>query len=49
MGSSPPVARQDHSIYFDTLRECYEAFVIYHFFTFIIVYLEQARPACRAK
>ena len=36
---------QDHSIYFDTLRECYEAFVIYHFFTFIIVYLEQARPA----
>ncbi len=34
---------QDHSIYFDTLRECYEAFVIYHFFTFIIVYLEQAR------
>jgi hypothetical protein len=37
--------RQDHSIYFDTLRECYEAFVIYHFFTFIIVYLEQVRAA----
>ena len=37
------MAAQDHSIYFDTLRECYEAFVIYHFFTFIIVYLEQAR------
>jgi hypothetical protein len=36
---------QDHAIYFDTLRECYEAFVIYHFFTFLIVYLEQARAA----
>ena len=32
---------KDHSIYFDTLRECYEAFVIYHFYTFLIVYLEQ--------
>ena len=32
---------KDSAIYFDTLRECYEAFVIYHFFTFIIVYLEQ--------
>ena len=32
---------KDAAIYFDTLRECYEAFVIFHFFTFLIVYLEQ--------
>ena len=35
---------KDAAIYFDTMRECYEAFVIYNFFTFLMVYLEQARP-----
>lgn len=40
---------QGHSIYFDTLRECYEAFVIYHFFTFLLVYLEQARRRRRGR
>src|SRR4051812_36689184 len=27
------------TIYFDLLRECYEAFVIYSFFTFLTTYL----------
>lgn len=32
---------KDEAIVFDTFREMYEAFVIYHFFTYLIVYLEQ--------
>lgn len=32
---------KDEAIIFDTFREMYEAFVIYHFFTYLIVYLEQ--------
>ena len=32
---------KETSIVFDTLRECYEAFVIYHFYVFLIVFLEQ--------
>jgi Organic solute transporter Ostalpha len=32
---------KDSSVVFDALRECYEAFVIYHFFVFLIVFLEQ--------
>ena len=34
---------KDAAIYFDTMRECYEAFVIYNFFTFLEQYLGQAR------
>ena len=34
---------KESSIVFDTLRECYEAFVIYHFYVFLIVFLEQVR------
>ena len=29
------------TIYFDTVRECYEAYVIYNFYTYCIVYLQE--------
>ena len=31
---------KDATIYFDTVRECYEAYVIYNFYTYCTVYLE---------
>lgn len=32
------------AIYFDTCRECYEAYVIYNFMTFLLNYLENQYP-----
>jgi hypothetical protein len=32
---------QNTQIYFDTIRECYEAFVIYSFFMYLLAYLEE--------
>ena len=34
-------AIQDTQIYLDTIRECYEAFVIYNFFMYLLAYLEE--------
>ena len=34
------VAMQSARIYLDTIRECYEAFVIYSFFMYLLAYLE---------
>jgi hypothetical protein len=31
---------QDSRVYFDTIRECYEAYVIYNFFMYLLAYLE---------
>ena len=31
---------QSAQIYLDTIRECYEAFVIYSFFMYLLAYLE---------
>lgn len=35
------VVLQNTQIYFDTIRECYEAFVIYSFFMYLLAYLEE--------
>lgn len=32
---------KDAAIYFDTARECYEAYVIYNFYQFLLTYLER--------
>lgn len=32
---------KDGTIYFDTIRECYEAYVIYNFYTYCTVYLQE--------
>ena len=32
---------KDATIYFDTVRECYEAYVIYNFYTYCTVYLQE--------
>ena len=32
---------KDQTIYFDTIRECYEAYVIYNFYTYCTVYLQE--------
>jgi hypothetical protein len=32
---------KDSTIYFDTVRECYEAYVIYNFYTYCTVYLQE--------
>lgn len=34
------VPRAACSVYIDPLRECYEAFVIYQFFEYLVAYLE---------
>lgn len=32
------------AIYLDTLRECYEAYVIYNFMTYLLTYLRNEYP-----
>jgi len=35
---------KDYTIYFDLLRDCYEAFVIYQFFQLLTAYIEGKKP-----
>ena len=38
---------QQAQIYLDTARECYEAFVIYNFFMYLLAYLEEVGPSSK--
>jgi len=35
---------KDYAIYFDIIRDCYEAFVIYQFFLLLTAYIEGSKP-----